>query len=501
MKVLIDTNIVVHGDPTRINDVTDLTEPVAKLIGLLSKARISVYCHPAQRKYDFKRDRDEVRRNVRAKLIKKYTELESPPVPNKLLKTNIGDPEKYSRDWVDNQLIAAVFNNAVNFLITEDRGIHKKAERLGIPGKIYSIADAIGYISTLFKLEPPAPPPAVESVKAHSLYITDPIFDSLKISYGEKDFCDWFVKCQEENRDAYVIRSTGELLSAVVILNEETKDLEHIEGKKLKICTFKVAMPGYYYGELLLKAIFKYAVNGKYDFLYITLKSNDNTLEPLKFLLNEFGFEDQSFEINEGTLTYIKSISPSEDERDKIDAVEFLKKYGPVNFKYNDVRVFITPIRPEFHSLLFPDAESQGQLIKGFHPFGNTIRKAYLSNGVIRTIKPGDLILFYESRRPRVVTTVGVVEDTLVSTSPDEILDFVGRRSVYSVEDVEGMCKGEVLTVLFQHVGSFVNPLPYGQLERNGVLEGPPQSIQTIKLTSRESKQWLQKQLTENLHY
>ena len=79
---------------------------------------------------------------------------------------------------------------------------------------------------------------------------------------------------------------------------------------------------------------------------------------------------------------------------------------------------YIIPIRPQFHRLLFPEVEKQLELQPGNRPFGKSIRKSDLANALIRTIKPGSNIFFYRSVDWNSVMLVGIVEDTLVSSSP-----------------------------------------------------------------------------------
>lgn len=103
----------------------------------------------------------------------------------------------------------------------------------------------------------------------------------------------------------------------------------------------------------------------------------------------------------------------------------------------------MVPIEPRWHRLLFPDGEPvedtlfPATLGLSAQPFGNALRKAYLCNASSRLLRPGDPLLFYRSRDQKAVYVVGVCEDTLVSQEPDEIIATVGRRTVYSLQEIQ----------------------------------------------------------------
>jgi hypothetical protein len=76
--------------------------------------------------------------------------------------------------------------------------------------------------------------------------------------------------------------------------------------------------------------------------------------------------------------------------------IEFHIRYGPKNYQVEGVSLFVVPIQPTYHRMLFPDAEQQLNLLPGRHPFGNSIRKAYLSNSVT-SIANSALVMFCSS--------------------------------------------------------------------------------------------------------
>jgi hypothetical protein len=156
--------------------------------------------------------------------------------------------------------------------------------------------------------------------------------------------------------------------------------------------------------------------------------------------------------------------------------------------------------------LLFPDEQEKlergrPQLrLPGMEPadprpraFGNAIKKAYLSKGSTRSLTPGDCLLFYRSHDLHAATTVGVVEDTLVSSDPSDIAAFVGPRTVYSFDEIVAMAHDRpVLAILFRHDRS-VEPIPGREIMSHGALRAAPQSISRVR---EEGLVWMRNQLT-----
>ena len=168
---------------------------------------------------------------------------------------------------------------------------------------------------------------------------------------------------------------------------------------------------------------------------------------------------------------------PSEEDRSAMTPMDFHRRYGPRFLKMDGAQSYVVPIKPEFHALLFPDAEEQLSLSAGAHPFGNSIRKAYLCHAQVRQVQPGDVLLFYRSHQGQGVRIVGVAEDTLVSDNAATIARFVGTRTVYSYKQIQEMAAKPVLVILFRQARILTPAVPLKDLRSNGVVRGVPQSI------------------------
>lgn len=484
MKFLIDTNILIPLEPTSPEQVEQNTEPALNLLRLIEEARYQLFVHPSI-VVDVSRDTDEARRSLRELLLKKYLPLPHPPQASAGMEQILGRPPIGSNDWVDHQLLAALHANAVNILVTEDRRIHRKADRIGLKHRVATISDALALMQGL-RNKPIQSPPAVDFAYAHNLDIADPFFDSLRGDYGGTGFDAWFARCQESHRRCWVVRGADSRLAALCLIKDEEAAYA-LKGKILKICTFKVSplQAGRRLGELLLKSVFSHASGNNYEFVYLTAFPKQ---EALIGMLEDFGFYEHE-QCSNGELAFVKKLRPSGDEA-QLSPLEFHVRYGPPLMRFDGMPAFVIPIEPRFHRLLFPDAETQLELNPGTHSFGNGLRKAYLCNAPTRQIKPGSPLLFYLSRSKQAVTVLGVAEETFVSSRAEEIAGMVGKRTVYSMSEIEGLCaKGETLAILFRQA-KLVEPRPIqlNELIQNAALKAAPQSIVAI---SESAYAWL----------
>ena len=487
MKFLIDTNVFIPLEPAGEAGEQPWAQAAIELARLVSEARSQLYVHPLERE-DIQRDRDEPRRELRERLFQKYPLLPDPPEVPREFEQEIGAPTPGTNDWVDDHLLAALHANAVDFLVTEDRGLHRKAARLDLAERVATVTEAISVVRDLFDRAPPAPP-AVRSVVAHVLDGSDPIFESLRLDYPAFD--DWLAKCKREHRRSWAISGAGGELAGVCIVKPEPSAPHLPEGRVLKMCTFKVspAHNGFRYGELLLKAVVRHAISNSYEWLYVTVVEKH---EHLIAFLTEFGFEDVGANQGTGERVFAKPLTFTDADRSAADPLTFNIRFGPFASKVAGAPAFVVPIKPLYHSLLFPDAERQTELFPGRFAFGNSIRKAYLSHGSIRTITQGANLLFYRSGDVQGVMATGVVENTLVSSSATHVATFVGKRTVYSFEEIEAMCGRDILAILFRHSGILKPPIQLAELVAHGVLTAHPQSIVTVP---QEATAWLQERL------
>lgn len=473
MRLLVDTNILIPLEPATPEGAEPTTAIAAELVRLAQGSH-PIVVHP-ESLAELASDPDEHRRSLRRVLVRKYVELTHPPAPTAEMETLIGRAVKGTNDWVDNHLLAAVHRDAVDLLVTEDEGIHRKAKRLGIEDRVARVRDAIEVLRSLSG-EAPTPPPFVTELPAHALDENDPIFDSFRSDYAP-DFDDWLRRAKRQGRRVWVIQDPGSTRYAALCIVKEEDDEHGLGGRVLKISSLKVSDDhrGNRYGELLLKTVFNFCTASRFDAAWVTVFDHHTALISL---LRDFGFDDTAKRTHRGELVLAKRFTWDAATWQTLDPLTFHVTFGPHAVKIVPGEVFLVPIIPTYHKLLFPDAEEQVELLP--RAFGNALRKAYLCRAASRRLRPGSCLLFYRSRDVQAVTCVGVVESVHASADADDVARFAGQRTVYSYEQIRSMCSSEVLAIRFRQDRLLTAPIRIDELVREGVARRAPQSITTV---------------------
>jgi ribosomal protein S18 acetylase RimI-like enzyme len=260
-KLLVDTNVVIG-----LEDF----QPVQLSLAELVQYGVGLFVDGANYD-DVSRDNNTERRVVTQSKLAKFQKLRGVPLPNSIgLEARFG-PAKSDNDRSDVRLLAAVDAKAVDFLITQDNGLHRRAEKAGLGPSVLTVEEALQWLKQTFTPVSVSLPYVVER-KAYELRQDHAIFTSLRADYPEFD--QWFDKCKSQHRDCWVLE-IGDEIAGIVI----RKDENHIEAgtqhrgpKILKMCTFKVRdeYQGEKFGELLLKQVLWFAQRNKYDLTYVT---------------------------------------------------------------------------------------------------------------------------------------------------------------------------------------------------------------------------------------
>lgn len=442
---------------------------------------MEIFIHPAS-VADIQRDKDIRRKEVMLSKIGMYRQLSHPPsaASDTAFVRTVGNPAS-PQDSVDNEILYAVVRGAIDFLLTEDVGIHRKAFAVGVSDRVLHIDDAIQFFRQfVHRKERVASPPGLKEDFMYSLDLNDPIFDSLKRDYPE--FEEWFRKKSREHRKCFVSYRPDGSIGSLLIYKFEDEPIDITpplpQKKRLKIATLKVTHPGNKIGELLLKISFDLAISEGCDEIFLTHFTDEN--DRLVELITEYGFT-KAGENPRGEEIYVKKLVPELSDIAGIPSAEIFKRFYPSFYDGVSVKKWIIPIQPEFHTRLFTDyGMRQTMLFEHAGEFvieGNTIKKAYLSHSRIRQLKPGDIVLFYRSKDEQALTSLGVIEEVQAGlTKTDEIIRAVGKRTVYTPDEIEASPK-PLTVILFRHHFHMKNPVKLATLLESGIFNGPPQSI------------------------
>jgi hypothetical protein len=347
--------------------------------------------------------------------------------------------DRTENDRNDTIIVNEVFTNRVEFLITEDRGIHTKASVLGIADRVFTLDAFLEKVTA----ENPALVDykvlAVTKTVFGTIDVTREFFDSFRQDYGGSAFDRWFARKADET--AYVCQQGSDLVAFLYLKvegpEENYSEIEpHFQSRRrLKIGTFKVEMNGFKLGERFLKIIFDNALRQNVDEIYVTIFQHTVGQQRLVRLLQDFGFTEHG--VKNGAhgqeIVLVRSMQPVSDVT------------GPaLMFPYVSLstRALIVPIYPDYHTSLLPDSilrnESPANFVEQF-PHRNAIRKVYISRSVNRDLRRGDAIIFYRTGgyHRGVVSTVGIIDNVQLQIRDEHhFISLCRKRSVFSDKEL-----------------------------------------------------------------
>lgn len=478
LRFLLDTNVLIP-----LQDSLQVLEGnLANFVRLASIGGHQLMHHPANIA-DFERDSNAERRQRNLQRIRQHPALHD-PAP-----CIWNTPDTGPNDACDNELLYALHCDAVHALVTEDKGIHAKARLHGLAHRVYTVQTAEDWLKRLHETRQIVLP-NIHDVPLHSLTpeLTGPFFDSLRAGYpaggGRDGFDDWFRRKARDDRHAWIYRDDDGALGAICIYQVQSDEIlndagEQLAGSALKLCTFKVGelVRGRKIGELFLKAAFRFATDNRCEHLFIT--ANAESQDYLIRVLMDFGFEERG--TYRGDMVLVKPHPVVQPPTAGADPTEYVRRYFPHYRSDSSVQKFLVPIQPRYHEILFPDYTSiQPGLFAPTGNVGNAIKLAYLCHAQTKSVRPGDVLLFYRTDDEKSVTSLGIVERFEVSKDGAQIASLVSRRTVYSLEEIDELAKKPTKVILFRLIHHLPTAVSYEQLMRDGVVTGPIQSIRKV---------------------
>ncbi|WP_314059206.1 PIN domain-containing protein [Empedobacter brevis] len=431
MRILLDTNILIHREASKVYN-----QDIGLLFHWLDKLHYEKCIHPATVDEINSYKDEEVVNTMKIKIVN-YNVLRtlSQDTAQTLYLNSL---DKIQNDFNDTAILKELLNNRVDYLITEDKGIHRKAKFLGISEKVFKIDSFIEKVS--FE-NPELSDYKVLSVKKDffgNINLKDNFFSSFLEDYQEFEW--WFNK--KSDNISYICETNGEV-KAFLYLKVEDANSENYNDitpvfqpkKRLKIGTFKVESTGYKLGERFLKIIFDNALRNNVEEIYVTIFDKREEQQRLISLLEEWGF------VHWGTKQTQNGI-------EQVLVRDFRKLINPkpqLSFPYVSrlSNKFIVSIYPDYHTDLFPDSilnnESSEEFVEN-EPHRNALKKVFISRSFNRNLNPGDIILFYRTggHYQGVVSTLGIVDSVIQNiTSEEKFVELCRKRSVFSDEELK----------------------------------------------------------------
>jgi rRNA-processing protein FCF1 len=487
-KVLLDTNMMIY-----LLDDHVLDEKISKLTKILYDSdKYIIAIHPKTLD-EARKIKDQNKKDIFISKLEVYKIIDNPPKVTEDFNKLVGC--KNGNDIIDNEMLYAVTRNCVSYFITNDKQLLKKAELINIKDRVLSIDEAI----EKFKQEEKVVIETPVFIKKEFLYnmnLDDDFFSTLRFDY--KGFDKWFIKKQRNEEMAYVTMTRDNKVTSFLMLKEEDENEDYSDfekpfspAKRIKVSTFKVSDTGKKIGECFIKIMIDEAIQKNVDEIYVTTFEKQ---ESLIYLLKQYGFEfftykdtTKSDETVEKEAIYVKNI------KDK-------SKYPYIQLRNQGI--FIFPVIPKYHKLLFEDAEREYQIsiddTQGKNTSANAIKKAFISNAKIKKIKSGDIVLFYASHNKKAITALGIVETTWNKfESQEEIFNIVRKRTAYDEEELKQVTQLDSLVIMFKHYITFKNPITYDFLYNRGIVNGYIQG--PISIEREDLKKIIEESQSQNM--
>ena len=195
-KLLIDTNVVIG-----LEDAQPVQASLAELVRLSGEHGIGLFVDGANYD-DVVRDKDERRRAVTLSKLAKFQQLRGIPLPAESeLVVRFGTINS-DNDRSDVRFLVALDAKAVDFLISQDIGLHRRADRVGLGTNVFTVEEALQWVKRMFGVKAVNLPYIVER-KAYQIDKSDVIFESLRADYPGFDA--WFDKCRKEHRECWIL--------------------------------------------------------------------------------------------------------------------------------------------------------------------------------------------------------------------------------------------------------------------------------------------------------
>jgi hypothetical protein len=428
MRALLDTNIVIHRETHKV-----VSDDIGRLFYWLDKLGYAKTVHPFTV--------DEINQYKNQDVVDTFNiKLESYHILKTVATDTIAikqlrETDKTKNDSIDTSLLNELASNRIDMLITEDRGIHRKAKVLHLHDNVFTIDS---FLEKVFSENPELVDYIVLSVKKSffgNINVKDSFFNSLRDDY--EGFNEWFNRKSDEIAYVCYAKREGGIDKVVAFLyvkvedtNENYSDIQpqFASKRRLKIGTFKVVSNGFKLGERFLKIIFDNALQYKVDEIYVTIFDNNENQKRLIALLEDWGFVKHGIKLSNDELVFIKDFKPVPNRQNAKFTYPFIG---------NDRRYFIVPIYPEYHTELLPDSILNTETPNDFSeskPHRNAIKKVYISRSFFRDLIEGDIIVFYRTGGlyKGVTTTIGIVESAIHDIENEkQFIKLCRKRSVF----------------------------------------------------------------------
>ncbi len=241
MRALLDTNIIIHREASTVVQPT-----IGKLFAWLDRLKYEKCVHPVTLE-EIKQHNDERVRKAFSVKLEAYSMIKTTAPMADEVESLSTSMDNTPNDRNDTIILNELFCNRVDILISEDRGILRKADLLGIFDRVFTIDS---FLEKVVSENPELVDYHVLSVKKElfgNTNIESQFFDSFRSDYP--GFDSWFNRKADET--AYLCYQDSSIVAFLYLkVEDHTEPYTDIvpvfaPARRLKIGTFKVEINGF----------------------------------------------------------------------------------------------------------------------------------------------------------------------------------------------------------------------------------------------------------------
>jgi len=432
--VLLDTNIILQRESHN-----NVSYEVAEMYKWFDSLPCHKMVHPATRTEIAGYKDATIRDNMLVKLDS-YEMVDPNETSSPDFDSIINKYPKNENSLIDNKLLFQLYKGVVDYLITNDGEMLRKAQDLYVREFVLTAVEFLHRSETDYPRLVSYKMLQVKNVLFGDVNFDDHFFDSLKDDYGP-GFITWFANKRKANEHAYVFMNGKDLQGFLYLkFEDESEPYGDIAPsfspmKRMKIGTFKIVSTGLRVGERFLKYVFDNAISHHVKEIYVTLFENRQEVVALRDLLEKWGFVKWGTK-NGSESVFVKKMGAYCNDHDP--------KFNFPNLCQNH-RYFFLPIFAQYHTDLFPDSILTGENVTLYNEnkaHRYAIEKVYVTNRKNVPMNPGDVVLIYRNgdRYPKryssVVTGIAVFQEALFPKTLDEYLADCKNITVFSKQEL-----------------------------------------------------------------
>lgn len=474
-NVLLDTNIVIHRESSN-----NISYEVVQLYKLLESLKTNKFLL-SDINEELSKYKDHNTQNMMLNKIKAYNIIDSGQINDSQFIEKLSSYAKDNNSIIDDKYLYQVYCGKVDFLITDDKGIIRKAKDLFLDDSVFSSSDYLRLIEKEYPSLIDYPVLSVKLKRFSDINIDDSFFDTLREDYKGIKFNNWFLNKNSEN--AYVF-SNNEGLQGFLYLKIENEKEKYNDikppfkpKKRLKVGTFKINSTGLRVGERFIKIIIDYALKSDVDEIYVTMFENKRSEVKLlmslmmKWGFSRWGYKSQEDPNDEKEVVLVKNMRTFLPEKDPKFNYPFFNRNANISF---------LPIEARWHRDLFPDLflknEDMSLLIE--RPCSYAVEKIYVCAWIPNSIKIGDVLVIYRmsgigpKKYHSVASGYCIVQDIIHPLNYEQFINECNNKSVFSEQELLELYnnrKSCILKILYSQ--ALDKKINYNDMVSNGIFD------------------------------